>query len=108
MKYTVVVSLSARTDLTSIFEYIFFHFQEPGTALRIRGELMDALASLEVFPARNPLMKKKALREKGIRKMVVKNYIVCYTVNDEFGTVEIARILYAGRDIEKILTESIE
>ncbi len=58
------------------------------------------------MPERCPYEADDRLRTLGIRKLLVKNYKVLYLVNTGSHKVQIARVVYAGRDISKILEES--
>ena len=42
----------------------------------------------------------------GMHKILVDNFIVFYTVDDSQMEVSILRILYAGRDIESIASQT--
>ena len=108
MNYHVLLFPQAQTDLESIYDYIAFRLLEQGTAARIYRELSAAIQSLDMFPSRNPLLGKEPWRSKGYRKLLIGNYLALYSVNESTKTVEVVKIIYAGRDIEKILTESIE
>jgi len=62
------------------------------------------IQTLEVMPKRNPLVNDIFLASFGVRSMPVKNYLVFYSVTDlPTPEVDIERILYKGRDWQKIL-----
>ncbi len=103
MKFDVFYTANARSDLTGIFEYIAFDIIEPLTAQKLYSEIVAAVRSLETFPLRFPLYDNEPWRSRGLRKMPVKNYLVFYTVNEEKKTVNVIRIMYGARDIEKQL-----
>ena len=58
------------------------------------------------MPERYPYEDDERLRALGIRKLLVKNYKVLYLVDTERQLVQIARVVYAGRDISKLIEET--
>lgn len=80
MKYDVFYSETARNDLTNIYEYIAFHLMEPLTAGKTCAGIISEVRSLETFPERFALFDNEPWRNRGLRKLPVKNYLVFYTV----------------------------
>ena len=105
MKYDVFYTDRAREDLEDIYGYIAFGLFEPLTAQRMTRSIIEAARSLEEFPQRNGLYDHEPWRSAGLRKLLVKNYIIFHTVNEENKAVTIIRIMYGGRDIKKQLGE---
>ncbi len=103
MKYDVFYSETARNDLTDIYEYIAFHLMEPLTARKTCAGIISEVRSLETFPERFALFDNEPWRSRGLRKLPVKNYLVFYTVNEEKKTVNVIRIMYGARDLDKHL-----
>ena len=58
------------------------------------------------MPERCPLLEDEPWRGRGLRKLLVKHYQVIYLVNREASRVQVARVIYAGRDISKQLRET--
>ncbi len=50
------------------------------------------------MPQRFPLISDERLSQMGYRKLVVKNYVVFYLIDEKNKVVEIGRILYGRRD----------
>ena len=51
---------------------------------------------LSYFPQRNAIIDNNIIKELKIRKLVIKNYIVFYRINEETNIVNIERILYGA------------
>ena len=106
MSYDVFYTAKARDDLKDIYEYIAFNLQEPFTAGKIYKNIITAVHTLENFPMRNALYENEPWRSRGLRKLPVKNFIVFYTANKENNSVNVIRIMYGARNLEKHLNEN--
>ncbi len=105
-EYQVEIGTQAQADIIEIMRYIGETLQEPRTAGNLYRRLKEEISSLNQMPERCPYEADDRLRTLGIRKLLVKNYKVLYLVNTGSHKVQIARVVYAGRDISKILEES--
>ena len=101
--YDVRHTESSERDLFGILRYIAFELREPETALRMVDTIDDAIGSLSSMPHRYTLVDDERLAAMGYRKMVIKNYIAFFTIDDETNVVNVERILYARRDWLHIL-----
>ncbi|MGI6587267.1 MAG: type II toxin-antitoxin system RelE/ParE family toxin [Peptococcia bacterium] len=97
-KYRADVSEPAENDLRDIVSYIYAQLSAPMTALKMMNILEDAIASLADMPQKCSLVTDERLASMGYRKLVVKNYIIFFTIDEQSKTVDIERILYARRD----------
>lgn len=106
MSYDVFYTAKARDDMEEIYEYIAFSLQEPVTAGKLYNIIIAAVHTLENFPLRNALYENEPWRSRGLRKLPVKNFLVFYTVIEEKNAVNVIRIMYGARDLEKHLNEN--
>jgi len=102
-EYKVEGSESAEKDLRDIVRYISSQFDAPMTALKMMDIIEEAVNSLEDMPQRCPLVADERLAALGYRKLIVKNYFVFFTVDEQNKVVDIERILHARRDWQRIL-----
>jgi plasmid stabilization system protein ParE len=101
--YNVLVTDSAKTDLRDAANYIatiLFNLTAANDFLDDADILID---SLEAMPARFPLIDDVELSELGLRKALLKNYLVFFIIREEQKVVSVQRILYGRRDWEGIL-----
>ncbi|WP_058308641.1 type II toxin-antitoxin system RelE/ParE family toxin [Gracilibacillus massiliensis] len=96
--YHLVITNPAETDLKGIADYIAKELQESATAQLLVSKIAEAIYKLEHVPKRYPLVRDERLANQGIRKMMVENYIVFYTVSQDNQVVTIIRILYSRRN----------
>jgi len=97
-KYKVHLSAAAKKEANEIFDYISLELCAPIAALDQIDLIEEQLAKLSQFPHGNPRISDDRLAAKGYRMIVIKNYLVFYTINDQEKIVYVERILYGRRD----------
>lgn len=97
--YNIEIFPTAKQDLLDIISYL--NTLSPDTALKYYDLLIEGIGGLSDLPERYPHPKDLALKAKGYRYLLVKNYLVFYVVSGK--TVQIRRILYARRDYSSLL-----
>jgi len=102
-KYRVYVSEPAVNDLRDIVRYISAQLSAPMTALKMIDIIEEAITGLAVMPQKCPSVTDERLAMMEYRKLLVKNYIVFFTIDEKSKTVDVERILYARRDWRHIL-----
>ena len=108
MKYEIEISEAAQNDFKNIFLYISDNLCNKHAALRLMNLIDKNIRSLAEMPEGYPLVKDEYLRNKGIRFVVVKNYIIFYTVNESACKIYIIRILYGKRNWAYILQDDLQ
>ena len=106
MIFHVAYSAEARQDLRDIYEYIACELLVPETAAGQIERIMKAVRSLEQMPMRHRLYEEEPWHSQGLRVLPADNYLVFYLPDETSATVNIIRIMYGGRDIDKQLNES--
>lgn len=96
--YDIQITEPAKKDLYEIGSYIYKELLEPEIAKKVISEIAKWVNSLEDMLLMNALVADDRLAYKGIRKIMVDDYIVFYIVAEENKTVTIIRILYSRRD----------
>ena len=97
--YKVSIYPTAKQDMREIVQYLNTLSQE--SALANYDLLVEKIAGLAQMPERCPQLNDLALRAKGYRYLLVKNYLVFFVVAGD--TVQIRRVLYARRDYRALL-----
>ena len=100
MNYYINYTDKALNDLETIEDYIYSYLGSPNTAIAQTDRIMDEIDSLQVFPNRNTAVDYEPWRSLNTRKLLVDNFIVFYTVDDEKKIVNILRIVYGRQDLE--------
>ena len=97
-KYDVKLSIEAEKDLQGISIYIKDKLKEPIIAKKHAHIMKKEIKSLEYFPERYAIIDNKKIKELGIRKLIIKNYIAFYRINEDKKIVNVERILYGASD----------
>lgn len=95
-KYEVIITEPAEKDLNDIADYIAFTLQNISAALKLVSDIKEAILSLANAPMRFEVTRDERLAMLGIRKIIISNYLIFYTVSN--ANVSIIRILYCKRD----------
>jgi plasmid stabilization system protein ParE len=102
-RYKVDVSEPAENDLRDIVRYISAQLSAPITATKMMDAIEEAIGGLTDMPQKCPPVTDERLASMGYRKIVVKNYIAFFTINENSKIVDVERILYGRRDWLRIL-----
>lgn len=101
--YRVDVSEPAENDLRDIVRYISAQLSAPLSAANMMDAIEEALRSLAFMPQRCPNVNDERLAMMGYHKLLVKNYIVFFTIDEKLKVVNVERILYSRRNWHRIL-----
>jgi len=97
-EYKVQITKYALTQMEEIRDYISGELHAPQAAYKLMLEMKNKVASLDSMPERNQLVDSKKWREQGIRKIIVKNFIMYYWVDEKQRTVHITAVVYQKRN----------
>lgn len=93
----------AKHDIADAVNYIADKLFAPKAALDLLDALDKSISRLADFPHSCRVYQPVMPLEQEYRIMTVKNYAVFYTVNEQEKLVEIYRVIYAKRDLDKQL-----
>jgi len=93
----------ARHDMTDVVRYISHELLNPAAADALADEMVEAAGRLCDFPYINAVHQTVKPLKHEYRKLLVKNYIMLYWVDEQDKLITIARVIYARRDYEKLL-----
>lgn len=106
MSYTVEIAEQAVQDLRDIYEYIVFVLQSPQNASSQLDRLEENINSLGRMPERCRRYEREPWHSRGWRIMSVDRYCVFYVPDHDSMVVNIARVIYGGRDMKAALSEN--
>jgi plasmid stabilization system protein ParE len=93
----------AGADIEEIYAYIAHTLQAPHAAEALLGKIDTAINSIPQNPYLYPKSYNEILAAKGYHRVIVKNYLIFYLIDDTERTVNIMRVLYGSRDLEELL-----
>ena len=105
--FYVCYSDEAKDDLRNIFMHIAYNLGSRDNAEGQVNRIREAIKKLDKFPKRNSPGPYEPWASLGMRRLNVDNYAVLYLVDDEHNHVEIVRIPYGARDLERFFEEEI-
>jgi addiction module RelE/StbE family toxin len=99
--YKLTFTDSYKRDVKSSVNYIKNILQAPTAAERLKNEIKKATQKIKATPFIYPVVPDDYLALKGIRFVIVKNYMLFYVV--ETREIQVIRFLYGPRDWKNIL-----
>jgi len=100
-KYKVKITPMAFNDLREIFSYISNTLSAGEAAKNLMKKIDNAITSLDEMPHRHNLSLDQTLREKGYRRVIVKNYVILFLIDEKEKTVTVARAFHGSMDYAK-------
>lgn len=85
-------------EMTEIYEYIFNNLKEGNAAKRLMTELTNKVLDLAIAPELYMKIGKIDRLKREYHRIVLKNYVVLYTIDFEKKTVFISRMIYGRRN----------
>lgn len=102
--YSYRFTSKAEQDLDEILHYISFTLCSPISAQNLSKKIFERVDSIRMFPESGSIVENEFLTSSiTVRKIVVDNYIVYYTVSDADKAIIITRIIYGKRNLDEIL-----
>lgn len=100
-QYTVEITNEALADMEQLYNHIAYVLLAPENAMGQYNRIAGAILKLDTFPERFRIMDSEPEHSKGIRRMMVDNYSVFYTIKND--SVIVTDVLYSASDIESRL-----
>ena len=96
--YEVKVTKYALDQLQEIDDYIANVLMSVEAADNVLSEIENMINSLNSLPKRMPLVDEEPWRTEGVRKAMVKNFIIYFWIDDKNKKVQIIAVLYEKRN----------
>lgn len=101
--YEVILTPYAQKNLRNIFFYILYELKAGVAAKSVLNSIEGAIDSLSIFPARYSLVAIEPFKSKGLRKLVVKNYLIYFKIYEPLELVRVVAITYAkSNQVERL------
>ncbi len=101
--YKIKVTSLAEKELSEIIVYISQHLKNPAAATRFLDEVAQCYGRLKDNPMQYEFCRDDRLSKLRYRKVVIKNYVLIYRVEDMSKTVYILHLFYGRRDYQKLI-----
>lgn len=97
-RYDVKVTKQAFEQMQKIVDYIANELFASDAANNLLDEMESKINSFAHMPKRMTLVEEEPWRTEGIRKAIVKNFLIYYWVDDEESKVQVIAVIYEKRD----------
>ena len=98
MTYTVKVTKQAYGQMREIMSYITNELFASEAAQNLLDKFQKAISDLADMPKMHSLVDEEPWRSEGVRKIVVKNFLIYFWVDDENMRVQVTAVIYQRRD----------
>lgn len=97
-KYKVIVTPTAYKEMNKIYDYISDNLYAKNAAKSLMNKIEKEVQRLKYAPKLYPEINKIDELKRTYRRIVIKNYVVLYTIDDNNCNVYISHIYYSGRN----------
>ncbi len=97
-QYKVEITKEALQDMEDMYNYIAVELLSPENAMGQYNRIADEILTLDTFPQRYRILDSEPEKQMELRRMLVDNYSVFYTIRGD--KVIVTDILYTASDIE--------
>ena len=101
--YFLNITDIAEEDILSAVQYIADILNAPMAASNLLDDIEKQEKVLENMPNMYPFVPDEYLAKSGLKFVMVKNYILFYTINEDEKAVNVIRFLYGRMDWKNIL-----
>ena len=102
-QYEVRMTDKACNSLKEIASHIAYNLMSPQTAVKTINYIRSELSKLDSMPSRISLVNEEPWCSEGIHKMIIKNYIAYFIINEEQHIVNVLYIAYGRKNQKNIL-----
>ena len=102
-QYKVEITKEALQDMEDIYNYIAVELLSPENAMGQYNRIADEILTLDTFPQRYRILDSEPEKQMELRRMLVDNYSVFYTIHSD--KVIVTDVLYTASDIEARLCD---
>ncbi len=103
MKYNLFITKAAQEDMDDIYNYLVHELNSPLAAGKLVSKLLDRMKQLVEFPFSGEVQPNLQMLNFIYRRLIVENYVIFYTLDEQSQTATVARIIYGARRYLSIL-----
>ena len=104
-RFGFVLTEAAESDIDEILAYIAEDLSNPTAASSFADELEQKIDVVCKTPKSGRPVENEFLRRNDVRRFLVGNYIAYYIIDEVAKNIVILRMVYGGRDQDKILKD---
>ena len=104
-QYSYVLTETAESDLDEILDYIANELMNPDAASFFADAFDEVMEEICRAPKTGRLVSNPYLKRSDVRRVLVKNYIAFYLLDDDREQIVVLRVVYSKRDLNEILKD---
>lgn len=93
-KYKIHFTKECKREMDNIYDYISKRLYSPNSAKALMKMVEKAIYNLKEMPELHNIIKQYGSLNMEFRRIVIKNYIILYTISEEDKTVNIVHMYY--------------
>ena len=97
-QYKVIITPTAYKEINRIYDYITEDLYAECAASRLMQKIEQEVQRLKKAPRIHSKIPKYDELKRKYRRIVIKNYVILYTIDEENKTVYISHMYYGGRN----------
>lgn len=97
-KYKVIITPTAYKEINKIYDYITDDLDAEKAAKRLMNKVEQEIQRLKEMPKIHTEIEKIDELKRIYRKIVVDNYVILYTIDEDNKVIFISHMYYVGRD----------
>ena len=96
--YEIEFTEDCRDEIRDIYKYISENLKAEEVAKKLMKKMRDNVIALAESPKLYVTLPKKDRRKRDFRRMVVDNYVILYTIDENRKTIYISHMYYGKRN----------
>ena len=97
-RYEVIIVPSAIREIDRTYEYISKYLYAERAAEKLMKQIEIEIKRLKYFPRINPEINKSDDLQRRYRRILVKKFVILYTIEESSKTIYISHMYYSGRN----------
>lgn len=98
LEYKIIFTNDAVKDMDRIFRYISENLYSPNAARDLMNRVIEAIDKLKYIPKAHNVIKKHSKLKMEYRRVVIKNYVIIYTMDEIMKIIYVVNVFYARSD----------
>lgn len=97
-QYKVIITPTAYKEINKIYDYITEDLYAKNAAKRLMEKVEEEVQKLKYAPKIHTEIEKFDELKRSYRRIVIKDYIILYTIDEENNVVFVSHMYYGGRN----------
>lgn len=97
-KYDIIITLATYEEINKIYDYITENLYAESAAKRLMKKIEQKIKELQYAPRIHIEVQMVDRLKRRYRKIVINNYIILYTIDEDNKIVFISHMYYSGRN----------